>query len=108
MNKDNAKLLCKAADVPPGAVKQVEVVGFDDSLAVYNLNGTYFLTEDTCTHAMASLSNGDIEDGLIYCPLHGGAFNIKTGEAVEEPCTTPLKIFKIFQEGDDLYGILLD
>jgi len=106
MSKGKAILLCRASDVPPGSVKQVELAGHDDPFAVYNLDGTYYLTDDTCTHAMASLSDGDIEDGVIVCPLHGGAFDIKSGKAVEAPCTLALKVYEIYREGDELFGII--
>jgi len=53
-------LLLKRADLEPGQVRKCEVGGV--ALAVYNLNGTFYATQDGCTHATASLSEGDIVD----------------------------------------------
>jgi nitrite reductase/ring-hydroxylating ferredoxin subunit len=98
-------LLCRTADVMEGSSIQVPKPGSDEFLAVFNLNGTFYATDDMCTHAMASLAGGEIQDGRIYCPLHGGAFDIASGEAVEFPCTEPLRTYEVFEEGGLLYGI---
>ena len=52
--------VCKVGDLEENAVKQVEI---DDRppLAVYNLGGKFYCTDDICTHGMASMSDGDIE-----------------------------------------------
>jgi nitrite reductase/ring-hydroxylating ferredoxin subunit len=99
--------LCNASEVGEGKVLQVARPGrSDDFLAVYNLGGRFYLTDDTCTHALASLANGEVQDGKIFCPLHGGAFYIATGEPAELPCTEPLKTYEIFEEAGVLYGVL--
>jgi nitrite reductase/ring-hydroxylating ferredoxin subunit len=98
------RLLCAVAEVPPGTVRQVHLLEEDRLLAVYNLDGEYFLTDDLCTHAMANLSGGEIEDGRVICPLHGGAFDIRTGAAVLEPCTEPLRTYRVAEREGNLYG----
>ncbi|MGT2511104.1 non-heme iron oxygenase ferredoxin subunit [Cupriavidus basilensis] len=76
-------------------------------LAVYNIDGEYFATSDVCTHATASLSEGDIVDGdLIACPVHDGQFHIPTGQAVGFPCTVDLRTYKVILEGDQIYADL--
>jgi nitrite reductase/ring-hydroxylating ferredoxin subunit len=98
--------LCKADAVSPGKVKQIEVVGADEPLALFNVNGTYYLTDDTCTHGFASLSQGDVDGGVIHCPLHGGAFWIATGKPAERPCTINLKTYRVWRDGDDIVSDL--
>ncbi|MEQ8387746.1 MAG: non-heme iron oxygenase ferredoxin subunit [Alphaproteobacteria bacterium] len=99
--------VCKVGDLEENAVKQVEI---DDRppLAVYNLGGEFYCTDDICTHGMASMSDGDIEGEDIVCPWHEGTFNIKTGEATGAPCTIPLKIYKAVIEGDAVFVELPD
>lgn len=104
MRRD-AVLLCKTADVIEGSSIQVPKPGTDEYLAVFNLHGTFYVTDDMCTHAMASLAGGLIQDGRIYCPLHGGAFDIVSGEAVESPCTEPLMTYEVFAQDGFLYGV---
>jgi carbazole 1,9a-dioxygenase ferredoxin component len=91
--------LCLATEVPPGQAKRVLLDGYPP-LAVFNLNGTFHVIDDTCTHGAASLSEGEIEDGEIECPYHFGRFDIRTGRAVLAPCTVSLQVYKIFVDGD--------
>lgn len=85
--------LCAAADVPPNSVIAVDLG--DKTLAVYNLDGTFYVTDDECTHGAASLSEGQIDGDLIECSLHFGAFRIATGEPVLAPCSIPLRTYRV-------------
>ncbi|OAJ52211.1 non-heme iron oxygenase ferredoxin subunit [Paraburkholderia ginsengiterrae] len=98
--------LCQKSAVPANGVVQVCPEGRSDGIAVYDVEGKYYATEDMCTHGMVALSGGDLEGATIFCPLHGGAFDVRTGEALEKPCTIALKTFQIFEEGDALYSAL--
>ena len=94
-------LLLKRADLEPGQVRKCEVGGV--ALAVYNLNGTFYATQDGCTHATASLSEGDIvDDDCIACPVHDGTFHIPTGQPMSFPCEHAIRTFKVIDEGDTL------
>lgn len=84
--------LCKASELQPGTALKVETDGL--TLAVFNLDGEYYVTDDTCTHGPGSLSEGDIEGDKIVCDFHNGAFNIRTGEVMDPPCLIPIKIYK--------------
>lgn len=96
--------LCKMDDVAENGVVQATPPGFDDGIAVYRLNGEYFATDDMCTHALVSLSGGEVENGIIYCPLHGGAFDIRTGAPKEYPCTRPLKTYRVEVKDGGLFA----
>ena len=90
--------LCPTSDVAEGSVKSFEVG--NSVLAVYNVAGEYFVTDNECTHGAASLAEGILEDDIIECTLHFGAFNVKTGEAVQAPCFTRLRTYKVvLQDG---------
>lgn len=91
--------LCPASEVPENSVKRFEVG--NQVLAVYNLGGAFYATDDECTHGAASLSEGILEDDVIECTMHFGAFNVKTGEAVQAPCHLPLRTYKVIvQDGE--------
>lgn len=93
--------LCKAEEVAPGKVKRVDVEGHPP-FAVYNLEGTYFVTDDTCTHGQASLSEGYIEGDAIECPWHSGRFCIRTGEALSFPVVVPIHSYPAIVIGDEI------
>jgi nitrite reductase/ring-hydroxylating ferredoxin subunit len=95
------KALCRADSVPLNGMKRVVVEGLGP-VCVYHIPAGYFATEDTCTHGLADLSDGTIEDGLVICPYHGGAFDIATGEPALAPCTEPLRTYRIELAGEDL------
>ena len=71
--------LCKTSDVNEGAAIKVET--HDLALAVFNLNGAFYVTDDQCTHGPGSLSEGLICGDTVECDFHNGSFNIKTGKA---------------------------
>jgi nitrite reductase/ring-hydroxylating ferredoxin subunit len=85
--------VCAVSDVAENSVKAFEVG--TTTLAVYNVGGEFFVTDNECTHGAASLAEGILEDDIIECTLHFGAFNVKTGEAVQAPCFTPLRTYKV-------------
>ena len=98
--------LCRAADVPEQGVKQVVPPGSIAEYAVYRLDGQFYATDDMCTHALVSLSYGDVADGQIFCPMHGGAFDIRTGRPTELPCRLPLKTYAVVTVGEELFADL--
>ena len=55
--------ICEDWSVEPGAARRVLVQG--RALAVFNVAGEFHVTDDTCTHEEASLSEGWIDDGVI-------------------------------------------
>ena len=83
--------LCSATDVTPGNALRVE--NGDLVLAVFNVHGEYFVTDDLCTHGPGSLSEGYIEEDVVECNFHNGQFNIRTGEVVLPPCMVPMKTY---------------
>ena len=85
--------VCPASEIPENSVKRFEVGS--NVLAVYNIGGSFYATDNECTHGAASLADGILEGDVIECTLHFGAFNVKTGEAVQAPCLTPLRTYKV-------------
>ena len=85
--------ICPTSEVPENSVKSFEVG--NNVIAVYNVGGTFYATDNECTHGAASLADGILEDDIIECSLHFGAFNVRTGEAVQAPCFTALRTYKV-------------
>ena len=90
--------LCKVDEIAAGNALKVEAAGL--TLAVFNLDGAFYVTDDGCTHGPGSLSEGFIDGDVIECNFHNGQFNIKTGEVVSPPCMVPIKTYPtIVQDG---------
>ncbi|MCH2135963.1 MAG: non-heme iron oxygenase ferredoxin subunit [Phycisphaerales bacterium] len=79
-------------DVQPGIPLAVQAGGH--KLAMCNIDGEMYAIDEMCTHADASLCDGDIEGCSIVCPLHFGSFDIKTGEALDPPACVNLKTWE--------------
>jgi nitrite reductase/ring-hydroxylating ferredoxin subunit len=94
-------LLCRTDDVAVGSALKVETN--DLILAVFNVAGEFYVTDDTCTHGPGSLSEGYITDDIVECDFHNGAFNIKTGEVAAPPCMVPLKTYPAIVEDGNVY-----
>jgi len=61
-----------------------------------------FAVADTCTHAEASLAEGEVNGSKIECWLHGAEFDLKTGKALTPPATEALKTFNVKRNGNQL------
>lgn len=93
--------LCSTAEVQPGAALRVE--RGDLTLAVFNVEGEFFVLDDACTHGPGSLSEGYVEGDIIECNFHNGQFNIKTGEVVSPPCMVPVKAYRTIVENGKVF-----
>jgi nitrite reductase/ring-hydroxylating ferredoxin subunit len=93
--------LCSAEEVAAGSALRVETG--DLVLAVFNIDGEYYVTDDNCTHGPGSLSEGYIEDDVVECNFHNGQFNIRTGEVVSPPCMVPVKTYPTVVEDGSVF-----
>lgn len=94
------KTVAKTNDLQPGEMKAVRIGRQIVGLA--NVDGEYLAFQDTCTHEEASLTEGEIFDDVVECPLHGAAFNIRSGAVESFPATQPLPTYDVRVVGDDI------
>ena len=83
--------LCTASEIATGEALKVEAAGL--TLAIFNVDGCFHVTDDHCTHGPGSLSEGYLDGEVIECNFHQGCFNVRTGEVVAPPCVVPLKTY---------------
>ena len=93
--------LCSTEEVAVGTAIKVETG--DLALAVYNVEGEFFVTDDACTHGPGFLSEGYIDGDVVECNFHNGQFNIKTGEVVSPPCMIPVKTYPAIVEDGKVF-----
>src|SRR3989304_2434275 len=87
-------------DVPEGEMLIVEGEGAEIVLA--NVGGEIYAFGNECTHRGGPLGEGLLEGEEVECPFHQGRFNVKTGEAVQEPPTAPVPTYQGRGDGDDI------
>jgi len=96
--------LCNSADVALGTALKVEAEGL--AVAVFNLDGEFYVIDDQCTHGPGSLSEGYIDGDIVECDFHNGAFNIKTGEVAAPPCMIPVRTYPATVSGGKVYIVV--
>jgi nitrite reductase/ring-hydroxylating ferredoxin subunit len=93
----------EAAEMADNDMKRLEPEGVPP-VALYRIDGAFYATDDTCTHGQVSLTEGELEaDGVVFCPFHGGSFDVRTGEALSPPCVVPLNSYPVMVEEGRLY-----
>jgi 3-phenylpropionate/trans-cinnamate dioxygenase ferredoxin subunit len=90
----------KLADLVENQPKKIEYQGKD--LCVVRQGGEVFAIADLCSHAEASLSEGDVSPGKIECWLHGAEFDLRTGEVLTPPASAPVASYSVSVEGDSV------
>jgi 3-phenylpropionate/trans-cinnamate dioxygenase ferredoxin subunit len=87
--------ICDVETIPSGHAARVDVG--DLPIAVFNLKGEFHALDDTCSHAMASLSEGELhpESCSVECPLHGSQFDLRSGEPVSLPAVEPVRVYQV-------------
>jgi 3-phenylpropionate/trans-cinnamate dioxygenase ferredoxin component len=81
------------ADVPVGCAV---VVPAQPPIAVFNVDGTFYATGDTCTHAKSSLgASGYLEGDVVECAYHFATFCVRDGAALTRPAIRPLATYEV-------------
>lgn len=86
--------LVAEAELAEESMRQVRVPG-KEPIAVYRVEGRCYATQDTCSHALASLAGGWLMDHEVICPVHEGRFDIRDGKPQCFPVTEPLRVFPV-------------
>jgi 3-phenylpropionate/trans-cinnamate dioxygenase ferredoxin subunit len=80
---------------------RVELI--DHRVAVFLVDGVLFAIGDLCSHAEASLSEGEIVGTEVECPRHGSIFDLSTGEALSLPATKPVPVYRVWVEDGGVF-----
>ena len=97
---------CHTSEIVEGTARSVEIG--DRQLALYNIGGTFYATDNRCTHARAQLSEGFIEGDTIECPLHGGRFHIPTGRPLTHPVRVAISAYPVQVIDNQIYIQIAD
>lgn len=73
----------------------VRVTVGENRIAMFRIEDTVYAIGDRCSHAEASLAEGEVWGLRVECPRHGSEFNLKTGEAESLPATEPVPVYDV-------------
>ena len=88
------------SDLQPGAILAVDVG--DERIALFNIDGTIYAINDSCTHFGASLSEGSLDGFEITCPYHSARFDVRTGETLSPMAPDDLDCYEVVIDGTDV------
>lgn len=88
----------RTSEVKPGQMKLLSLKG--EAVTVYNIDGSFYATQDECSHAFGPLSEGELDGEVVICPWHFSCFNVKDGSVTCGPADEPLKTYKVIVEGE--------
>ncbi len=71
--------------------------------AMFRIATHDFAVGDRCSHAEASLAEGEVFGTEVECPRHGSEFDLRTGEALSLPATRPVPTYPVSIEEGTVY-----
>lgn len=89
------------ASLPTDQGTCVDVAG--DAVAVFRVGDAVHAIADRCSHAEASLCEGEVFEGEVECPRHGAAFDVVTGEALTLPATHGVRVYPVEVRDGDVF-----
>lgn len=93
-------------EIPEGEGRAISsaITGTDDDIAIlHDTDGTFWALNDTCTHEVASLAEGWVEDGTVECPLHASKFCLRDGKVLSLPATKDTVCHRVEVRGDEIW-----
>ena len=93
--------VAETSEIEPESGICVDIDGVP--VAIWNIEGQFYATQDTCTHEEASLVEGDVWGEVVECPLHGAQFDVRTGEVLSLPAIFPLATYPVKVEDGQVY-----
>ncbi len=94
--------LATLEDLPSSGAMHVVISDGTEVLLCRHADTVYAL-DNQCTHAAARLCEGRLRGGRVFCPLHGAAFDIRTGEALSRPASVSLPRYDVDLREDGIY-----
>ena len=93
--------ICRLVDLPDSGGLKVEIAS--TPVAVFRVGDDAYALADRCSHAEASLSEGEVFGLEVECPRHGAVFDLATGEALTLPATKPVAVYRTLVEDGDVF-----
>jgi nitrite reductase (NADH) small subunit len=97
-----AVLIARLAQIPAGEGRTFSIG--DRRIAVFRAyNNEVFATQAECPHLNGPLADGLTGGGIVVCPLHERAYDLRTGAGLNGECTH-LSVFPVsVRDGDQIW-----
>jgi nitrite reductase (NADH) small subunit len=90
----------KKDEIPAGTIREFQVNG--KTIALANVDGTFYAVNNTCLHRGGPLGQGELEDKVITCPWHGWQYDVTTGKVTMNP-SVGVDTYAVEVRGEDIF-----
>lgn len=87
------------SELAPGQCMEASVAG--KPIALYNVEGTFYATSNTCIHRGGPLGQGMLDGCEVMCPWHAWSWDVRTGENTANPALA-IPRYDVKVEGADV------
>ncbi len=91
LSSPSTLIVGRVNELSPGNCVRVQLPEGGE-LAVYNVDGEYYATDNFCPHKGAPLAEGILCGHIVECGWHGWQFDVRTGQ-----CLTVTERIKTFE-----------
>ena len=98
--EQNWVTVAEKSTLVPNSVIGVTIHDLD--VAIYNVDGQLYATDNICPHAYGHLDQGWLEGDIIECPLHAARFEVRTGRGIDGPFERDLNTFRVRVVGEQI------
>ena len=89
------------SDVPIGEAKAVKLAE-GRSIALFNVDGRIYATDNQCPHMGYPLTRGAVRHGILTCDWHGRSFDLEGGGCFNYECDD-LQTFPVEVRQDEIW-----
>jgi nitrite reductase/ring-hydroxylating ferredoxin subunit len=89
-------------DIASGEMRTIEVG--EEYVLLARIGDEYFALDGFCTHAEGFLAEGYLLEEYceVECPIHEGAFDLRTGAVTNPPAEEAVVAYTVRIEGDEI------
>lgn len=62
---------------------------------ICHVEGQFYAVASRCSHAGQPLISGRLDGYQLRCPLHRASFDVRTGQPLGPPASTPIETFPV-------------
>ena len=89
-------------EIGPGNAKAVRISNEGRSIALFNVDGRIFATDNQCPHMGYPLTRGVVRNGVLTCDWHGRRFDLESGGCFNNMCDD-LAVFPVEMRGEEIW-----
>jgi nitrite reductase (NADH) small subunit len=92
--------VAEVGEIGEGEARVVDAPG--RTLALFNVEGTFYAIDNECAHRGGPLGEGDLEGRIVVCPWHAWRWDVTTGRNANNPTVT-MACYPVRVEADGVF-----